>query len=196
MTNQDGSTSVVQNTNTTTIETSTFTVSNYTYTVSYLVICNTTENNTGSYTCSGSNGVNGSSLTATSEGFYVTVEGTVFIHVSGLVCGRSGMIFFLFFFSGLVGPVSQRILSPPPPPPPPRQNPLADSASGFCPSSAEYVLSWQKWSYLKVVRRTTFGRYFNHDTWIGNLSRDPLGLVQHLFAIRVSLFRCVGVQLS
>ena len=30
------------------------------------------------------------------------------------------------------------------------------------------------------------------DTWIGNLSRDPLRLIQHLYTIRVSLFLVRG----
>ena len=75
VTNQYGSTSLVQNTSSTTIKTSTLTVSNYTYAVSYLVICNTTENNTGNYSCAGSNGVNATSLTTTSKIFLVTVKG-------------------------------------------------------------------------------------------------------------------------
>eukprot|EP00731_Ephydatia_muelleri_P030015 Em0021g538a len=74
VTNQYGSTNIVQNTSSTTIKTSTLTVSNYTYTVSYLVICNTTENNTGTYSCAGSNGVNVTSLTTTSESFLVTIK--------------------------------------------------------------------------------------------------------------------------
>ena len=79
VTNQYGSTHIVENTSTTIITTSALTVQNYTYATSYLVICNTTENDTGTYTCSGSNQVNGSSLTVTSEEFGVAIRGTMFV---------------------------------------------------------------------------------------------------------------------
>ena len=75
VTNQYGSTSVVQNTSTTSIQTSTIISNTYTYAVSYLVICNTTENTTGNYACTGNNGVNGTNLTVTSAVFSVTVTG-------------------------------------------------------------------------------------------------------------------------
>ena len=77
VTNEYGSTSEVQNTSTTMITTRALTVQNYTYAISYLVICNTTENDSGTYMCSSNNGVNGSSLTATSEEFGVSVRGII-----------------------------------------------------------------------------------------------------------------------
>ena len=69
MTAQNGSVATLQMSTTISIRQNTTTYGNDIYTVSYLTYCSFWANNSGNYTCSGSNGVNGTSLTVTSAGF-------------------------------------------------------------------------------------------------------------------------------
>ena len=74
MTAQNGSVATLQMSTTISIRQNTTTYGNDIYTVSYLTYCSFWANNSGNYTCSGSNGVNGTSLTVTSAGFVLDVD--------------------------------------------------------------------------------------------------------------------------